>query len=214
MTKLLRTGRVRHIGVSNFSPAQLRALIKSSPAHPPFAHQLELHPYLQQQGFVDWHRLNNIHVTAYSPFGNMNPTYNTQWKANSAAHVPPLLSNDLIKEIAEARSCTPAQVALQWGRSRGTSVIPKSAHSDRVKENLASLECNLQTEDIQLIESQLPTKRFNNPSASWGVDLYDGLEDTGATSEAMAGTFIERGSVIFSLAKDKVRSAVFGAADL
>ncbi|KAI9709801.1 MAG: hypothetical protein M1828_002368 [Chrysothrix sp. TS-e1954] len=214
MIKLVEAKLVRHIGVSNFSPSQLHALIESAPDNPPFAHQMEVHPYLQQKGFVDWHRLNNIHITAYSPLGNMNPTYTTWRKAKSAEAVPPLLSNGLMREIAETRSCTPAQVALQWGRSRGTSVILKSAHTQRIKENYASLQCNLEPEDIQRIESQLPTKRFNNPSASWGVDLYDGLEDATSSAELGSSTLMTTSRMALEDAWNRLRTLGNAIADL
>ena len=177
MTKLLSTGKVRHIGVSNFSPPQLQALMDSTPQYPPYAHQMELHPYLQQTEWLEWHRLNGIHVTAYSPFGNTNPTYTSWRKGNAAVAVPPLLENDLIVDIASNRGCTPAQVALQWGMLRGTSVIPKSMHTDRIDENYKSLDCHLEQQDIDRIDTDLPTKRFNNPSSGWGVDLFEGLQD-------------------------------------
>lgn len=47
MEELLITGKVRNIGVSNFSPKQLQDLIARSTTKP-YAHQFELRPYLQQ----------------------------------------------------------------------------------------------------------------------------------------------------------------------
>jgi len=173
MVQLLHAGKVRHIGVSNFSPAQMSNLIAHS-AVKPFAHQMELHPYLQQSAWVQWHQAHGIHVTAYSPLGNSNPTYGDPSKGD----VPALLKNKAVKKIAEERSCTPATVVLAWGISRGTSVIPKSQHPDRISENYEAKKCDLRYEDLKVIE-ELGRKylhRFNNPSKSWGVDLYEGLD--------------------------------------
>lgn len=178
MTKLLATKKVRHIGVSNFSPTQLTALLASHPRNKPYAHQLETHPYLPQDGFLATHKTLGIHVTAYSPLGNMNPTYTSWRKERAAEAVPPLLDNDIVKSIAEDRDCTPAQVALAWGMKRGTSVIPKSKHEDRIIENYETVEkCRLEKSDFKRLE-ELPVKRFNNPSKAWGVPLYDGLQDS------------------------------------
>lgn len=173
MTKLLHTGRVRHIGVSNFSPAQMESLIAHS-AIKPFAHQMELHPYLQQTAWVQWHQAHGIHVTAYSPLGNMNPTYGDPEKGD----VPAMLKNKDVEKIAERRGCTPATLVLAWGMSRGTSVIPKSQHAERIAENYEARKVDLRYEDLKGIE-ELGRKylhRFNNPSKSWGVDLYEGLD--------------------------------------
>ena len=123
---------------------------------------------------MQWHRENDIQVTAYSPLANLNPGYG----GNDAP--PSLLENKEISEIAKDRRCTNAQVALKWGMDRGTSVIPKSSHVQRIQENFASLNCALTPEDYAIIAKvgQKYLTRFNNPSKSWGVPLYEGLEDS------------------------------------
>lgn len=174
MTQLLQSGKTRHIGVSNFSPAQLEALLNST-THPPSVHQMELHPYLQQTEWIAFHKAHGIHVTAYSPLGGSNPTY----KGNPVDG-PQLLENKAVVDIGKKRDCTPAQVALAWGISRGTSVIPKSAHADRISENFGSPDCKLEKDDYKTI-ADLATKythRYNNPSKGWGLKLYEGLEDS------------------------------------
>lgn len=172
MTTLLQTGKTRHIGISNFSPAQLSDLLNNT-SHPPSVHQMELHPYLQQRDWLAFHAEHGIHVTAYSPLAGTNPTYNSK----KAAPVP-LLENEDVREIAEKRGCSVAQVALAWGVSRGTSVIPKSSHAERIEENWGSKECELEEEDLETILKigEEETFRYNNPSDSWGVKLYEGLE--------------------------------------
>lgn len=177
MEKALLTGKVRHIGVSNFSPSQLRRLIAEGNIRPD-VHQFELHPYLQQLDFVQFHKDNGIDVTAYSPLANLNPTYGSPGESKDAP--PSLLVNEDITEIAKERGCTNAQVALAWGMGRGHSVIPKSQHADRIKENYASANCKLEEEDYITIEKlgKKYLKRFNNPSDGWGVSLFEGLEDS------------------------------------
>lgn len=175
MSQLVQSGKTRNIGVSNFSPEQLEVLLNST-THPPAVHQMELHPYLPQQEWIEFHKLHDIHVTAYSPLGGTNPTYNNR----PVDGPPPLLENVAIAEIGKKRSCTPAQVALSWGLSRGTSVIPKAAHKHHIDENWESPECNLEEEDYQIIAElgRNYTHRYNNPSKSWGLKLYSGLEDS------------------------------------
>lgn len=174
MITLLESGKTRNIGIANFSPAQLEALLNST-THPPSVHQMELHPYLPQTEWINYHKTHGIAVTAYSPFAGTNPTYGEPKDAP-----PHLLENKAIIKIADARHCTPAQVALAWGLSRGTSVIPKSAHVDRISENFKSPHCLLRKEDYRVIADlgDTFTHRFNNPSKSWGLALYEGLQDS------------------------------------
>ena len=174
MVKLLATGKTKHIGVSNFSPAQLSELISKTEVKPE-AHQMELHPYLPQSTWVLWHQAHGIHVTAYSPLGNMNPTYG---KGKGMDVPQPLLKNNRVKAIADKAGCPVGNVPLVWGMYRGTSVIPKSQHLDYIEENFKAGECDLSYENLRDLED-IGNKwgfRFNNPSEGWDVDLYDGLE--------------------------------------
>lgn len=178
MEKLLKLGTVRHIGVSNFSPHQLYQLVKRSKIKPA-VHQMELHPYLQQSKWVEFHQEHGIMVTAYSPLGNSNPIYHKDDQSSRKKEdPPPLLENDIMNAIAIKRGCSSAQIALAWGMARGTAVIPKSSHVDRIAENLGSQDCALSLVDKEAIGAIERTwmKRFNNPSRGWGVDLFEGLE--------------------------------------
>ncbi len=168
----LPSGKVRHIGVSNFAHTQLYRLMVSTGVKPA-VHQMELHPYLQQRDWVALHEAYGINVTAYSPLANSNPTYGSPSDAP-----PPLLENKVMQKIADKRRCTVAQVALKWGMHRGTSVIPKSGHAERIVENYKASSCELLAEDLDIIEEmgRKNLKRFNNPSEGWGVDLFKGLE--------------------------------------
>lgn len=167
----LEKGKTRHIGISNFDPEQLKDLLNHT-SHPPSVHQMEMHPYLQQNEWLDFHEKHGIHVTAYSPLAGTNPTY-------KPGDTVPLLQNDLMEKIASKRGCTPAQVSLAWGMSRGVSVIPKSQHKERISENFGALECVLKEKDIDKInELGSEHHRYNNPSTGWKLQLYEGLEDS------------------------------------
>lgn len=74
MEKLLKTGKTKAIGISNFSRAELERLLKETSVVPA-AHQLELHPWLQQKDFIKFNQSKGIHITQYSPFGNQNEIY-------------------------------------------------------------------------------------------------------------------------------------------
>lgn len=171
MGLLLEKGKARHIGISNFSPEQLKDLLNHT-SHKPSVHQMELHPYLQQNEWLEFHEKHGIHATGYSPFGGRNPTYDPGEPVQ-------ILNSSVVRKIAEKRDCTPAQVALQWGMSRGTSVIPKSSHKEYIEQNFGSLKCELKKKDIEKLDKLgKEHHRYNNPAKSWGVDLYSGLEDS------------------------------------
>lgn len=79
----------------------------------PAAHQLEMHPWLQQPGFDAWHKEKGIHLTQYSPFGNQNAIYS---KGESLGK---LMEDPVLVEIGKKYNKTGAQVALAWGIAHG-----------------------------------------------------------------------------------------------
>lgn len=174
MEKVHSSGRVRNIGVSNFSPTQLKDIIDHSDTKPSH-HQFELHPYLPQSRWVSYQQKLGISITAYSAFANTNPRYQP-----GKDNPPFLLTNAEMLDVAAKRNCSAAQVALAWGMSRGTSEISKSSQVKHITDNLAALNCRLEKDDIDRIDriSEKHLRRFNNPSQSWGIRLFDGLEDS------------------------------------
>ncbi|KAL8800635.1 MAG: hypothetical protein Q9182_005048 [Xanthomendoza sp. 2 TL-2023] len=172
MEKIHKAGRVRNIGISNFSPAQLKDIIDHSDTKP-FVHQFEVHPYLPQTKWIEYQQKLGISVTAYAPLANTNPHYHPK------NNPPFLLTNPDMLSVAAKVKCSTVQVALAWGISRGYSVIPKSSHIGHIKENFEALECHLQEEDLKRIDkiSEKYLKRFINPSKAYGIKLFDGLED-------------------------------------
>ncbi|KAL9601800.1 MAG: hypothetical protein Q9219_002290 [cf. Caloplaca sp. 3 TL-2023] len=171
--------KLRNIGLSNFSPAQLRDLLARSDTKPA-VHQFEIHPYLPQFAWVKYHASQGIAVTAYAPLGNTNPVYGPP----RADDPPFLLENPVMRAIAAERDCTTAQVALAWGMKHmepGTAVIPKASRVEHMKENAEAEEaCGLERGDLERIDaiSKKYTRRFNNPSEDYGVKLFEGLEDS------------------------------------
>ncbi|KAI0044266.1 Aldo/keto reductase [Auriscalpium vulgare] len=127
MEKLLDTGKVKSIGVSNFSVKTLTELLPHAKVIPA-ANQVEMHPFLPQYELQKFCEEKGILITAYSPLG--------QPPAVGKEGVPSLLTNPTILSIAKERGVTPAQVLLSWGVQRGTAVIPKSENEERMKANI------------------------------------------------------------------------------
>jgi alcohol dehydrogenase (NADP+) len=170
MEALVAANLTRHIGVSNFSPRQLDVILKDCKIQP-FAHEFETHPYLQQQSFVDWHIEHGIKVIAYSPLANLNPTYN-----GTHSELGPITEDPFWKELAGNKSVTVAQAVLGWGIQRGTVVIPKSTHEERIVENFGARDVRFSKGEMAMVAEQDRRARFNNPSKGWGVELFEGLD--------------------------------------
>jgi alcohol dehydrogenase (NADP+) len=171
-------GTTRFIGISNFAPPQLEKLLKSATIKPK-VHQIELHPYLQQQDFVDLHSKNGITVTAYSPLGNTNPVYSQGYYGKTGNLVTKILSHPTIASIASSRKCTPAQVVLAWNMARKVVVIPKAAQAAHQKENIATPEkCKLADEDIKSINGlEQKSLRVNAlPCRDYNFACFEGLK--------------------------------------
>jgi alcohol dehydrogenase (NADP+) len=135
----------RHIGVSNFSIKKLQELADASD-HAPEMNQIELHPFLQQPQMLEFCKNNNIHLTAYAPLGSSDRPDELK-----QANEPGLLENHVIKSIADINNCSTAQILIAWAIKRGTAVIPKSVHKERLKENIASIDVQLSGKDMDAL---------------------------------------------------------------
>ncbi|KAJ0267375.1 hypothetical protein COL922a_014963, partial [Colletotrichum nupharicola] len=100
MEKLAETGKVKAIGVSNFSKGEIEVLLNES-STVPAVHQMEVHPYLQQKAFNAWLKSKGIHVVQFSPLGNMNDFYRQTGWSKEIAHMTRVIDQPLLKEIAE-----------------------------------------------------------------------------------------------------------------
>lgn len=168
MEKTLKSGKTKAIGISNFSKAELERLLKETTVVPA-AHQIECHPWLQQQTFTAFHKSKGIHVQQYSPFGNQNEIY------SSGQNVGKLIEDPTIVEIAKKYGKNGAQVALAWGIAQGHSVLPKSKTPERIRSNLAG-DFKLEKEDLDKLSTIDKKLRFNDPSGNFGWDFYTDLE--------------------------------------
>ncbi|KAK4703434.1 hypothetical protein P7C70_g2785, partial [Phenoliferia sp. Uapishka_3] len=163
MIKLLDTGKVKAIGVSNFT---VEAIDKISAATGvvPAAHQIERHPLLIQPELVAHHKAKNIHITAYSPLGNNN------------VGAPKLFEYPEVIKIAEKLSVTPAQVLIAWGQVGGHSVIPKSITPSRIQSNFQQITLPKEDfDEISKLGEAARRHRFNIPNdydPSWHFNVF------------------------------------------
>ncbi len=111
-------------------------------------------------------------MIAYSPLGNLNPTYD-----GTHDDLPSILEDEFWVDLAKKKERTVPQAVLAWGRQRGTSVIPKSVHAKYIEEDFGSLGIKFDEKEMAQIAEQDRKARFNDPSKGWGVELFEGLDD-------------------------------------
>ena len=136
LEKLYAAGRVRAIGVSNFEPEHLRALVDDAGVVP-VVNQVELHPYLQQAEVRRANAELGVATEAWAPL----------------ARARDLFSDPTITRLADKHGRTPAQVVIRWHLQLGTIVIPKSVTPSRIEENFDVLDFELDEDDLAAVAS-------------------------------------------------------------
>ncbi|OAL26623.1 hypothetical protein AYO20_10047 [Fonsecaea nubica] len=161
MEALLKTGKTRAIGVSNFNIRRLKELLATCDVVPA-VNQVEAHPYLQQPELLDFCNEKGIVLQAYSPLGN-----NTTGE-------PKTVDDPEVHAIAKSLGMDPGQVLVSWGIQRGTVVLPKSVTEKRIRDNFQ--DAILPDDVMEKLNALERNKRFNFP-ARWGYDIFDELGD-------------------------------------
>ncbi len=131
MNELVENGKVRQIGVSNFSIRQLGEAEVASSARI-FTNQIEYSIGQSREPMLQYSREKGVLLTAYSPLDRGH-----------------LRKNQALEAIAQAHGVTVAQVALRWLiQQENVVAIPKSAHPERQRENMDLFGFELSSEQI------------------------------------------------------------------
>lgn len=134
MTELYKAGKIRAIGVSNFKPHHLKALMDTEIK--PMVNQIEFHPGYMQDEAVQYCRENGILVEAWSPLGNGR-----------------VLTNPVLMEIAEKYGRSVAQICLRWCLQHEVLPLSKSVTPSRIEENFRVFDFEISSADIEAIDS-------------------------------------------------------------
>jgi len=129
--KLKADGLVRSIGVSNFKPAHLDALAAETDTVPAI-NQIELSPLITREEQRAYDTAHGIVTESWSP-------------------IKGILSEPVLTAIAEKHGKTTAQIALRWHVQNGLVAIPKSSNPQRLAENLAVFDFELDAADLASI---------------------------------------------------------------
>ncbi|KAL2795638.1 NADP-dependent oxidoreductase domain-containing protein [Aspergillus keveii] len=159
LEKLVDAGKIRSIGVSNFTSEKLDDLLKVARI-PPAVNQIEAHPYLQQPELTQYSKDKNILTAAYSPLGN------------NIYGVARVVDDPLVIDIANKLGKDPAAVLISWAVQRGTVVLPKSVTPSRIESNFQDFI--IPDAEFEALNRLDRNQRYNYPFR-WGVDVFGEL---------------------------------------
>lgn len=142
MEKILASGRVKSIGVSNFMPEHLDALLETAQVVPA-VNQLEFHPGYMQKAALENSRAHGLVIEAWSPIGRGS-----------------LLKNPLLVKLAEKYGKSPAQICIRWCLQHDTIALPKSTNEGRMMENISVEDFEISAEDMAEIDA-MPLTAFS-----------------------------------------------------
>ena len=132
MTELYKAGEIKAIGVSNFKPHHLKALMETEVK--PMVNQIEFHPGQMQEETVSFCRENNIVVEAWSPLGQGR-----------------MLNDPTLAEIAARYGKSTAQLCIRWCLQNNVLPLPKSVTESRIVQNAQVFDFDISEEDMKTI---------------------------------------------------------------
>ena len=149
MEELYKEGKIKAIGLSNFTTVQIDDLMKYAKVKPAI-NQIETHVFFQQEESLEYLRKSDIQMEAWSPF---------------AAGRNNIFNNEILASIGQRYQKTNAQVSLRWLYQRGIVSIPRSSNKMHMIENLNIFDFKLSKSDMQAI-SKLDLNKTQFPE--WG----------------------------------------------
>jgi len=152
---LQEDGLTTSIGVSNFEPEHLDAIAAVSDIVP-VLNQVELHPLFQQKALRAEHAKRGIATEAWGPL--------CHGSVDLAAEMPTLVN------LAERYSKSIAQVILRWHIQHGTIIFPKTSSKERLVENIALFDFELNAADMLEIDGFDAERRLGTAPADGNWD--------------------------------------------
>jgi len=128
-------GKIKSIGVSNFSEKHLQQLVDAG-LEIPAVNQIELHPYLQQKPIVEWCQKHDVVVEAYCPIMRGQN-----------------FDDPVLVKLAKKHEATVAQILIRWSLQKGFVPLPKSDTPGRIQENFDVFGLTLDEGDMQELNS-------------------------------------------------------------
>ena len=135
MEDAVQAGKLRAIGVSNFAPDRLMDLIAFNTVKPA-VNQIEINPVHQQAESVTFMHGQDVQAQAWAPFAEGRNG---------------LFQNEVLTDIGRRHGKSVGQVVLRWAVQRDIAVLAKSVRPERMAENLAIFDFELDRDDMARI---------------------------------------------------------------
>ena len=149
MQELVKKGKTKAIGVSNFPVSHMREAVEVHGA-PIACNQVEYHVQLTQRAVLEYARAHDIMITAYSPLGRGN-----------------LTKHPVLVAIGAKYGKTSSQVALRWLIEQpGVTTIPKAAQEKNARANFDIFDFELSLEDHEALAALAGNNRLISPDFS------------------------------------------------
>ena len=136
LVNLLRHGRVRAIGTSNFKPAHMDRIIDATGVVPD-VNQIQLNPVLGRADVRAYDQQHGIVTESWAPIGQGSD----------------LLTRPAIAAVAARHGKTAAQVVLRWHLELGLAAVPKTSNTKRLRENIDVFDFALDPEEVEAISA-------------------------------------------------------------
>jgi diketogulonate reductase-like aldo/keto reductase len=143
LEKLYRDGKVKHIGVANYSIHHLEFLLAEAEISPE-VNQIEIHPQHQQRELVRYCNSKGLAIEAWAPLNQGR-----------------IFKNEMIGEIAEKYNKNVAQIAVRWSIQKGFIPLVRSINKNHIEQNFNILDFEISDSDIQYIDT-LDGQEFSN----------------------------------------------------
>lgn len=136
MEQYVMDGKIKSIGVSNFSPNQIEELLKYAKIKP-VINQIEINPYITQKNNIKFLFNSNIQPQSWSPLGMGGS----------------LLNDETLKKLSKKYNKSIAQIILRWHIQNGLITIPRSSNPLHIEDNINIFDFEILPEDMAIIDN-------------------------------------------------------------
>ena len=144
MEKAYKEGKVKAIGLSNFTPKQIQEILDACEVKPAVL-QTEVHPYSQEKELKAFLSDEGIVIQAWYPLGHGDKA---------------LIQEPLFAQLGKKYGKSSAQIILRWHIQSGNIVIPGSKNPEHIKSNLDLFDFSLTNEEMAKISAMDQQKRY------------------------------------------------------
>ena len=144
MEKAYKAGKVKAIGLSNFTAEQIKEILSVCEVKPTIL-QTEVHPYFQERELKDFLQKEGIVIQAWYPLGHGDKA---------------LMEETTFTKLAKKYGKSNAQIILRWHIQAGNVVIPGSKNPAHIRDNFDLFDFSLSEEEMADIEALNQDKRY------------------------------------------------------